>query len=357
MSTQRITYTGTALPTGSTTETLAVSDSNVNISHQGVRKLGWRVRNSHAGKVVVSVSSDLSTWYEIYDSGTLDPRTYSSHWDEVSIEGAIFVRAQWVNGGTTQTTFYPEVWLSTDAPIAPEPRYGRIPVCIIGRNPSIEDGSVELMCAAGASGITEQSAAVALEILSDDADDDGSPAGNGANTIRIEGIDTNGDRSVQTATMNGTTEVAVTTNLQYVNLIEVATYGSSNANEGTITIQVVSGNVFQASILPLLGRSMEGLYVVPNDYELVVEECWGAILSTANTVGDLATFQAGVLVQEPSAQYQFATGEVGRGSGMIAFDKNRTIPAGSIVRLYSREVGGPGPYNAEIVVNGYLRPA
>ena len=46
-----------------------------------------------------------------------------------------------------------------------------------------------------------------LQVASDDGDDDGAPAGNGARTVRIDGLDGNYDAISETVTMNGVANV------------------------------------------------------------------------------------------------------------------------------------------------------
>lgn len=97
--------------------------------------------------------------------------------------------------------------------------------------------------------------ATALEILSSDAND--TSAGSGAREVTIIGLDTNWAEVTQTATMNGTTAVALATNLIRVYRAYVSssgTYGSASASShaGTITIRTAGAGATWAQI-PLVG--------------------------------------------------------------------------------------------------------
>lgn len=77
-----------------------------------------------------------------------------------------------------------------------------------------------------------------LTIVSTSTDDDGDPAGDGARTVYIEGLDENYEIVSETVTMNGTTGVTTTNSYMYVNQFYVATVGSGGANAGEITAKV-----------------------------------------------------------------------------------------------------------------------
>lgn len=88
----------------------------------------------------------------------------------------------------------------------------------------------------------EQTTNAQRSFSSTDVDDDGSPAGTGARTIRVEYLDSTGAGPyTETLVMNGTTCVStVATNIAYVEGIKVLTVGSTGSNEGTISMFVNS---------------------------------------------------------------------------------------------------------------------
>jgi hypothetical protein len=81
---------------------------------------------------------------------------------------------------------------------------------------------------------TWSSAAVKLKISSDNGADDGDPAGNGANTVTVEGLDGNYAEISETVTMNGTTPVETDATFLRTHRMYVATAGSGLTNTGVI---------------------------------------------------------------------------------------------------------------------------
>jgi len=110
------------------------------------------------------------------------------------------------------------------------------------------------------------SAADQIEVLSDDADDDGSPAGAGARTVQILGLDGNYDIVDETVTMNGAGVVTTTATFLRVFRAKVVTAGTSLVNEGTITIRDQDTDTTRAQIEPLLGQTLMAVWTVPADY-------------------------------------------------------------------------------------------
>ncbi|MEE8207795.1 MAG: hypothetical protein V3T88_02380 [Nitrosomonadaceae bacterium] len=104
--------------------------------------------------------------------------------------------------------------------------------------------------------------AQSLEILSSDAAD--ASAGTGARTVQIETLDANHVTVIQTATLNGTTPVALTgTHLRARRMI-VITAGSGGENAGILTLRVVAGQTM-LSALASNNRSYSSRYTVPAD--------------------------------------------------------------------------------------------
>ncbi len=111
--------------------------------------------------------------------------------------------------------------------------------------------------------------AQALELVSDDANDN--VAGTGAREVTVEGLDGNWNEVTQTVVPNGTTAVALGTNLTrlyrwYVS--QSGTYATDVAasHAGNLTIQASGGGTVWSSI-PItptaLGQSLIGVYSVP----------------------------------------------------------------------------------------------
>jgi hypothetical protein len=111
--------------------------------------------------------------------------------------------------------------------------------------------------------------ATALEFVSSSAND--TSAGSGAREVTIQGLDSSWNLVTQTLTTNGTTAVALTTNLVrlfrwYVSSSGTYATQTTGSHAGTLTIQESGGgNVWsQISITPFpLGQSEIACYTVP----------------------------------------------------------------------------------------------
>ena len=109
-----------------------------------------------------------------------------------------------------------------------------------------------------------------LTIVSTSVDDDGSPAGTGARTVYIEGLDENYEIVSETVTMNGTTGVTTTNSYMYVNQFYVATVGSGGVNAGEITAKV--GATLYDLIATGYNNRTTAHYCVPAGYTAYMTE-------------------------------------------------------------------------------------
>jgi hypothetical protein len=108
-----------------------------------------------------------------------------------------------------------------------------------------------------------------LEIVSTSTDDDGDPAGTGAQTVMVHYIDAaDGQEKKEQVTMNGTTGVPlVATNIRYVNEFHVLTVGSNGVAVGTITCykQGASSTVY-SQINPGMNHSLQTNCMIPDGH-------------------------------------------------------------------------------------------
>lgn len=146
---------------------------------------------------------------------------------------------------------------------------GHTSVIVFGYNPDL-DTSEESVWPNGGT-VPHPTVAATLKISSGSNDDDGDPAGTGARTVYIEGLD--GDYNVvsETVVLNGQTAVNTTNEYLYVNQFYVLTVGSGGANAGIIyagTGDVVTG--VPAVIYDLINTGYNnrttGHYCVPAGY-------------------------------------------------------------------------------------------
>ena len=141
---------------------------------------------------------------------------------------------------------------------------GRFIVSKFGQNPDIDTGSVPEDVWFGGGEYTgfPTGSAETVDIFSADASD--TSAGVGARTVRIFGLDANGDYQTEDLTMNGTTAVTSSNTWTRVNTAFVITAGTSETNVGNLTIRhtTTTANVFVV-IEAGVGRTQLCCYTVP----------------------------------------------------------------------------------------------
>ena len=109
---------------------------------------------------------------------------------------------------------------------------GHSNVIVFGYNPDVDTSEESVWPVGGV--VPHPTVASVLKISSSSTDDDGDPAGTGARTVFIAGVD--GDYNVvsETITMNGQTAVNTTNSYLYVNSFYVVTVGSNGSNAGVV---------------------------------------------------------------------------------------------------------------------------
>lgn len=129
-------------------------------------------------------------------------------------------------------------------------------------------------------------AAVALEFVSDDADD--TAAGAGAREITFIGIDANYDEIIQVIATNGLTAVSIPTPMLRLYRWYVSASGSYatqtvGSHEGTLTVRVASAGATwdTLSIVPFpAGQSEIGAYTVPDGFRAYILQQEFAVAGT-----------------------------------------------------------------------------
>lgn len=98
-------------------------------------------------------------------------------------------------------------------------------------------------------------------ITSTDADD--TAAGTGARTLDIYGLDGSGNLQNETISMSGTTNSATSNSYTMIHRMVVATAGSSNSNEGTISATAVTDSTVTAQVAIGEGQTLMAIYEIP----------------------------------------------------------------------------------------------
>lgn len=145
-------------------------------------------------------------------------------------------------------------------------RYAR--AVSLGNNPDVDIASVPEDVWSGGGLYPWMTALTALEIVSSDAAD--AAAGTGARTVLINGLDDDYEPVVQTVTLDGTTPVAIPTQLFRINSAVILTSGSGQVNAGTLTIQDAGAGTARA-IIPLgYGITKQSQFTVRAGYTLQI---------------------------------------------------------------------------------------
>ena len=121
-----------------------------------------------------------------------------------------------------------------------------------------------------------------IDVVSASTDDDGSPAGTGANTITVTYLDDNFDQATEVITLNGTTEVEMTEqNISFIQKAEITTSGTGLASAGAITIADVTGGGVHAIIDAGSKESGNCTWKIPAGHTGYVHGFWYDVDSVA----------------------------------------------------------------------------
>lgn len=137
-----------------------------------------------------------------------------------------------------------------------------------GFNNDVDTGGEEIIASFGGTYVPPTTAET-LTIVSTDADDDG--GGNGLNSVVITGIDANRLAQVEIVTLDGLVPVVTTGTWLGINRVAPFLCGSSQTNEGTITItNTLSGNTLAE--MPIGGTVTEqAIFHVQDNHTFIAD--------------------------------------------------------------------------------------
>jgi len=142
-------------------------------------------------------------------------------------------------------------------------------IIIIGVNPAVGKDSFEDLWDVGGN-FLYPTGAETWEVFSDNVND--SSAGTGARMVVIQGLDTNYVEQSEVVTMNGTTPVITTrTDWFRITSVIVISSGSTQENEGEITIRVSGGGTIRSLIRTGQGQTFNGFFTVPAGKTLLAQ--------------------------------------------------------------------------------------
>lgn len=166
-----------------------------------------------------------------------------------------------------------------------------------------------------------------LEIFSSSAEDDedeATPPGTGAYTLRISGLETalSTEYTTEDVTLQGTTPVTTTKSWYRMNRAFVLTAGSTGANVGTITIRHSSttSNIF--AVMPAaLGQTTIACWTVPHDNVFLLDHFSSRCARSANTATS-----AQVALQIRQAGGAWRTREISRITNSAPISEDLNFP-------------------------------
>ncbi len=197
---------------------------------------------------------------------------------------------------------------------------GASALTLVGENAATADNDALW---APSTAYTWQTADQTPKVVSSDADDDGAPAGNGAQTVRVWWLNSANVEAYEDVTLNGVNNVDMTAStVRRINRVEVLAVGATGYNEGNITVYATDGATVMAYVPAGLGVNDGIIQTVPagkTDYVNAI-----TFTNTSGVVRGMLWYRSG-----PSAPWiglipfaVYATGNT------YTFDVPIPIPAG-----------------------------
>ena len=180
-------------------------------------------------------------------------------------------------------------------------REGKISIREFGSNLDVDSGAAELVAPWGGSLVVVTNAET-LDIVSDSAND--TNGGTGANSIFIDGIDTNYDRITETINLNGLTAVTTANSYRFINYITVELSGSAQSNVGTITATFNTTGNIGGQILPGRGTTTQAMYQIPRNYTGLLKSIFFNVRKLAGGSAPFITFNVNIFDTDKNTIYQ-----------------------------------------------------
>lgn len=125
------------------------------------------------------------------------------------------------------------------------------------------------------------------QLVSTSTDDDGSPVGIGARTVRVFYLpDWDTAQTSTDTTMNGTTDVALPS-LVMINRMQVLTKGTNTPNAGIITATADVDNTITSQIRAGQGQTQQSMVGIPSTQNMFLGRLYGNINKSAGAAGSM----------------------------------------------------------------------
>jgi len=200
--------------------------------------------------------------------------------------------------------------------------------------------------------------AVAMEVVSTDADDYAS--GTGARSVYIEGLDLDGVIASETLALDaadGTTPVATVGSYSRINCFSVVTAGSSAAAEGTISLRHVSDTPVYSAIPALFNEASQAHFTVPAGQVFIItgwssgatgKESFIYLQATVNVCNDYAL--------TPGIYHVIDMMSLATSHTHIEFTLPISLPALTDIKLTSESTNAAGG-TATGTIEGFYEPS
>jgi hypothetical protein len=143
-----------------------------------------------------------------------------------------------------------------------------------GRNSNLALNTPEVVWSLGTTPYPWQAAATAVDVQSTSPNDDGDPAGTGAWTLKVSGLDASFVEQEETVTLNGVGAVRLSGTWIRIYRMEVIRAGSNLSNVGVISAVTSPGAVTIAEIPADVGQTLMAVYTVPSAKYAVLQAAW-----------------------------------------------------------------------------------
>lgn len=160
-------------------------------------------------------------------------------------------------------------------------------VAALGHNPNIAAGAAADVTEPGGN-INWLAAAATLQVSSTSVNDTAS--GTGGRTALIGGINSAGAAVTEIVTFNGMTPVLTVNQYRRINTFVLLTAGTSDVNEGDITLEVAGGGSIQNIMRAGYGFGRTCSYSVPTGFTLFIRSFVFTVLAANGSGVNVATF-------------------------------------------------------------------
>ena len=171
-----------------------------------------------------------------------------------------------------------------------------------GYNPDIDVGTETVWSVGGL--FTPLSSAGTLEVVSSSTTDDRDPAGTGAQSIIIYGLDANYEEQTEVVTLNGTTAVTTTNSWLGVNRAAIYLSWSGGINAGDISITATTGGSDQAEIPAGEGSTQHAFFFVPAGHVGLMDWLWVNAVKTSGGSHPVITTKVWVTSLVSGSKYE-----------------------------------------------------